>query len=84
MQSRTHWHDLLGRHCPRFGQDSTVDAQMDSLDAEGHSFQSLKVHSNVSERWNSTEYIRVTAGGSPNPKARGLCHRRQIQDTIHI
>ncbi len=24
MQSRTHWHDLLGRHCPRFGEDHVV------------------------------------------------------------
>ena len=24
MQARTHWHDLLGRHCPRFGQDGFV------------------------------------------------------------
>ena len=30
MQSRTHWHDLLGRHCPRFGQDTTVDAQINA------------------------------------------------------
>lgn len=22
--ARTHWHDLLGRHCPRFGQDNLV------------------------------------------------------------
>ncbi|KAK3244456.1 hypothetical protein CYMTET_45929, partial [Cymbomonas tetramitiformis] len=22
--TRTQWHDVLGRHCPRFGQDSTV------------------------------------------------------------
>lgn len=24
LQSRTHWHDLLGRHCPRFGRDHLV------------------------------------------------------------
>jgi len=23
-QKRTHWHDLLGRHCPRFGMDKVV------------------------------------------------------------
>mmetsp|Transcript_26159 Transcript_26159/g.46522 ORF Transcript_26159/g.46522 Transcript_26159/m.46522 type:complete len:219 (-) Transcript_26159:98-754(-) len=23
-QKRTHWHDLLGRHCPRFGLDKVV------------------------------------------------------------
>ena len=40
MQSRTHWHDLLGRHCPRFGQDSTVNAQ---INAKGHSCQKHKL-----------------------------------------
>ena len=30
MQSRTHWHDLLGRHCPRFGEDTTVNVQIDA------------------------------------------------------
>ena len=24
LQARTTWHDLLGRHCPRFGQDRVV------------------------------------------------------------
>lgn len=24
LGTRTQWHDVLGRHCPRFGQDSTV------------------------------------------------------------
>lgn len=24
LQVRTTWHDLLGRHCPRFGQDRVV------------------------------------------------------------
>ena len=24
VQTRTQWHDLIGRHCPRFAQDRTV------------------------------------------------------------
>ena len=86
MQSRTHWHDLLGRHCPRFGQDTTVDAQISaSMQRESPcKVHKIQVTAQSQRDASLLSMYLCNAGGNSNPTARGICQCGQIQDTIYI